>query len=243
MKNQYLSLFLFSITLFFFSCSSDVQQGKATNVKFVEKSAELAPITGIALGISADVYVKQGNKQSVRFEGDDEFISKISRKVKNGTWQIEMKDKWNNYKKNYGKTKIYVTMKEIQELSVGGSGDIIGENHFDRANQVELSIGGSGSIEVDVQAKSVEASIGGSGDIDISGQSPDLDLSIAGSGDIDAAGLQSSDCDVSIAGSGSCKVDVSSNLDVSIVGSGDVFYKGNPQVSVSKVGSGSVKPL
>jgi Putative auto-transporter adhesin, head GIN domain len=203
----------------------------------VTQNIDLETITGIGLGISADVYIKQGAKQEIKIKGQKNIIDNIKTKVRGGSWNIEFDKKVKNYKD----LKIYVTLSSIKDLSIGGSGSIIGESKFTNLSDLNLSIGGSGDIKIDVAAGDINCSIGGSGEIELSGSGNELSISIGGSGDIEAYDLEVKRCSVSTAGSGDVNVNVSEKLDVSMVGSGDVSYKGNPKVSSSIVGSGDVE--
>jgi len=236
-KIIYLLVFVFAI------CNLTAQSWYSKGIKgegpVVSKTIDLEPIHSIGLGISGNVYVTQGNTQSIKIEGQQNIIDNIETKVKNGSWSI----RFDRDVKNYDRVKIYVTMPNVNNLSIGGSGDIISEGMFRNQGDVSLSIGGSGDIEFEVEGEDVKASIGGSGEITLEGSGDALSISIAGSGDVIAHEFPVEHCKVSTAGSGSCKVNASETLNVSTVGSGDVYYKGKPSVKTSSVGSGSVSPL
>jgi len=227
----YFSLFmLVAVTSIFLSAQKD-------NNHSITKNFDLDDFHSIGLGISADVYVTQGNEQSVRVEGSAKDIETLNTKVNNGSWRIKSNKK--NYR--YDKMTIYITMKTLEAISIGGSGSIEGTNKFSNLDDLELSIGGSGNIELDFVADHVECSIGGSGTMKLDGTCNGLEISIGGSGDVKAFGLQTKTCEVSAAGSGDVQVSVSDDLQVSTVGSGDVEYKGNPRIESSTIGSGSVR--
>ena len=203
----------------------------------VSEKIDLQTITGIGLGISADVFIKQGSSQEITIKAQKNIIDNIKTEINSGSWNIEF-DK--NVKKHED-IKIFITLKTLKDVSIGGSGSIIGEGKFTSLGNLNLSIGGSGDIELDVEAKEISCSIGGSGEMKLAGSGNELSISIGGSGDIDAFDLNVKRCSVSTAGSGDINVNVSDELSVSMVGSGDVIYKGNPKVSSSIVGSGDVE--
>ena len=203
----------------------------------VTEKIDLETITGIGLGISADVFVKQGSTQEITIKGQKNIIDNIKKKVKGGSWNIE----FDKQVKKHEDIKIYITLSTLKDVSIGGSGSIIGQGKFINLGDLSLSIGGSGDIEINVDAKDISCSIGGSGEMKLAGSGDELSISIGGSGDIDAFDLSVKRCSVSTAGSGDVNVNVSDELDVSMVGSGDVTYKGNPKVHSSIVGSGDVE--
>jgi hypothetical protein len=101
---------------------------------------------------------------------------------------------------------------------------------------------GSHSLIVDnYDQDTIDVSLAGSGDVDINGKARRLDLSIAGSGDVDAADLVLAEAKVKIAGSGDATVGPTQSAEISIAGSGDVELTSHPATMNSKVaGSGSI---
>jgi len=187
----------------------------------VTKTLDLDEITELGVSIGANVYLTQGNKQKVEVKAQQNIIDLLDREVRGGKWRVRL-EKGTNLK-NHDGIDIYMTISTIEELSVAGSGSIIGKTKFNNLDDLEVSIAGSG-------------------DVDLSGSGDDLEVSVAGSGDVDMAGFVVDNCEVSIAGSGDCEVNVSGSLKVSIAGSGDVKYKGNPdKVKSSIAGSGDVR--
>ena len=203
----------------------------------VTEKIDLETITGIGLGISADVFVKQGSTQEITIKGQKNIIDNIKKEVRGGSWNIEFE----KHVKKHNDIKIYITLSTLKDVSIGGSGSIIGQGKFTNLGDLNLSIGGSGDIEINADAKDISCNIGGSGEMKLSGTGDELSINIGGSGDIDAFDLSVKRCSVSTAGSGDVNVNVSDELDVSMVGSGDVTYKGNPKVHSSIVGSGDVE--
>lgn len=205
----------------------------------VTQKVDLQTITGIGLGIAADVYLTQGSKQEITIKAQKNIIEVIKKEVRNGSWNIEFDKKV----QNHDDIKIYITLATIKDLSIGGSGSIIGEEKFTNLGDLNLSIGGSGDIKLNAEAKDISCSIGGSGEIELAGSGDDISISIGGSGDIEAFDMAVKNCDISASGSGDINVNASEKLNVSLVGSGDVNYKGNPKVSSSIVGSGEVEKV
>ena len=154
----------------------------------------------------------------------------------------KLKIKWKKGINISSNSKILMTVpfKDIDEVSLAGSGDVY-SNDVIKANSFKTALAGSGDIKLKVDASDVISKIAGSGDIALSGNTTTLECSIAGSGDIHAYELTSNDASVKIAGSGGVKLNVKNNLKARISGSGNVYYKGNPDKQDVKVsGSGNV---
>ncbi|HKK73493.1 MAG TPA: head GIN domain-containing protein [Saprospiraceae bacterium] len=189
----------------------------------VKQEMDIEGFTAIGLGIQAEVYLKQGNNYQVEIEAQQNIIDALEKEVDDEQWDISFP---NNLRvRNYKKVTIWITMPTLTDVAIGGSGKIIGETPFKGLGDLEISIGGSGMIQ-------------------LAGDAKDAELNIAGSGTIQTEDLKVNNVEISIAGSGKTYIHVDDgNMDVSVAGSGKVYYKGKARVSTSIAGSGSVKSI
>ncbi len=201
----------------------------------VEEIISLSEFSGISLNLPIEVIVKQGDIQEVRVEGKQNIIDELERDIQNGVWEIETRD----CVRDIGNMKIFITIPEIRELTIAGSGEIFGENVF-LVEDVELRISGSGNMDLAMEGDDFEVAITGSGNIKLEGLADELDIKITGSGDIAAFKLDALRARIEITGSGNAEVQVQDELDVKISGSGDVRYKGTPSLDINISGSGRV---
>jgi len=133
-----------------------------------------------------------------------------------------------------------ITVKDLEGISIAGSGDVNGKSRL-VSDDFYAYISGSGDIILAVRTARLESDISGSGSINLSGKTDAHQASITGSGKINAFDMQAQNVSVAITGSGDCRVQASEKLRTKITGSGDVLYKGHPQISKTITGSGSVK--
>jgi hypothetical protein len=202
------------------------------------QAREVGHFTGIALSLPGKVEVRSGAREGVTVETDANLLPLIETVVENGTLKIRRKDKVNLRTRNL---TFVVQAREVERLSVAGSGDI--DADAVRGERIQLEIGGSGDIRVrKAEGASIGVNVSGSGDLQVDGGSArSLSVSLAGSGDVDLAHVRSDDAKVNIAGSGDAKVWARNDLSVSVAGSGDVDYYGDPRVRKSVAGSGGVQ--
>jgi hypothetical protein len=207
-----------------------------------DEMREVSPFSKIALRISAKVYVTQGEKQSVKIVADSETLEEIITEVKDRTLHIRFPTD-NIFKRwDPGKIEIYITVPEVDGLTVSGSGDIFSEDIKTRI--LDLVVSGSGNIKLEkLNAEKVDASISGSGNINIKegGVAEELKVRISGSGNVDARGFEAKNVSVQTSGSGNCSIASNGEIKARISGSGNVYYSGNPAIDSSVSGSGSVK--
>jgi hypothetical protein len=225
-----------------------------------KETMNVSSFTRISFGISGELRLKQGEGQKLELQGNKDDLEKIETEVVNG--QLRIKTKNNGWWDNLGDVTVYITVPQIEEVSLGGSGKIYGEGPIKSgdlklsvsgsgrmeleasADDTKLSVSGSGNMVLKLNAKSIDEDISGSGGITLSGTTGDVELSISGSGKLEAADMQARSYNISISGSGKSNIAVSDAITSTISGSGSVYYKGSPDKVISKVsGSGRVKKI
>lgn len=221
--------------------------------KIIIENRDVKNFKGIENHSSVEVMIRQGSNYEVKIEADDNIVSHITTEVEDGKLIIGCEKGFRTKS-----VKAYITLPELEYISVNGSGDIKGENSF-KGTDLELvikgsggisvkfngrditnSIKGSGSIKVDGEFMNAVSKINGSGGIEASGRAEKVDVLVQGSGSFSGLDLNCKEAKVTIQGSGSCDLNVSYKLNVKIMGSGSVSYKGDPMVNVDRQGSGNV---
>ena len=218
-------------------------------------------IDGVALLGSGDVDISIGNKEEITINAPADLIPYLLTEKKNGTLYIGKRKKgWKKYR-NWNENVHYdLVVKDLNRISVSGSGDIEAERltgekcsvkvsgsgniEVDQINSngVKVTVSGSGDVNVDnLSTDILGVSINGSGDIDLDGETDELDVTISGSGYFTGNELKSENVSVNIYGSGDTRVWATESLDVHISGSGDVIYHGDPSVNSRTTGSGDVR--
>ncbi len=207
------------------------------------QTRNVSAFTEISLKIDANVHLKQGSTQFVEVKGEEGTLNRLITDVKERTLVIKYPaDTWfSNW--NPGKVDIYITIPQIDGLTISGSGSIVSEDKIE-TRILSLLLSGSGNIKLeDLNAEKISAILSGSGNIFMTGKGTASELkgSISGSGNIKAIDFPANDVDVKISGSGNCYVNSIKNLAAKLAGSGNVIYRGEPLVDTTILGSGNVK--
>ena len=221
---------------------------------------DVANFTRISFGFPGKLYLKQGSPQKVELEGDSDVLEVVETDVEGGRLKIGKEGKWLNWSSD-DKITVYITMPDIEGVSVSGSGDIIGQSRI-RTNDLDLNVSGSGSLSLDVEARGdVEADVSGSGNVDLKGHFESFESDVSGSGKVTLAATIDGTADFGISGSG--KIHASGTADqvkttisgsgrvlaadlqtnrcnVRISGSGDVEINVTHELDANISGSGSV---
>jgi hypothetical protein len=226
-----------SVLVFFNSCQKIKGKGDV-----VSETRSVSGFSEIDLGMSATVYLTNGDTNSLQVLAQENLLPYIQTNVNNGRLEIKVKHGFNLG--NHEPMQVIVTAPGVTSLAVSGSGKIIVENQWN-GTTLETSISGSGDTELsDVQCGTLKADISGSGSIRADGGQVSMaDMTISGSGNIDFRNIVAWNADADISGSGDIYTQVNNQLDATISGSGNIYYLGNPQINVHISGSGNILKL
>ncbi|WP_340112218.1 head GIN domain-containing protein [Maribellus mangrovi] len=210
-----------------------------------DQDRDVSTFSEISLRVSGKVYLEQGEPQSVRVVAKESTLEDLITEVRGSELIIRFPNK-TIFQRNFnpGKIEIYITVPEVDALSISGSGDIMANELESRI--LNLAVSGSGNIEIDeLDSKKVKGTISGSGNIklDDGGVAEEITVAISGSGNFDAEGFEADAVNVTTSGSGNCKVSSNGSIKARIAGSGSIYYKGNASIDASVAGSGKVKKM
>ncbi|MCS6973839.1 MAG: DUF2807 domain-containing protein [Cyclobacteriaceae bacterium] len=220
------------------------------SAQVTKKTLELPDFRAIYNNSNYTVYLKQTNKQEVTVEAMTDIYNLTKIYVENGILMINLERKPDDPNKSiWAKIddiklnptmKVYVSVKNLDEIQINGAGKVISENSL-AASLLNVSVSGSGSTDLDIKGDVVKAEVSGSGKLGIKGYASSLDAVVSGSGSLNAFNCPVEKAKVKVSGSGVAELNVSDNLDALVVGSGSVKHKGNTKNTVKKVyGTGTV---
>ena len=184
--------------------------------RIISEERSVSECKGICLKYAGNIYLRQGNEQSIKVEANDNIINDVITSSQDGILNIGLK----NGSYSDVTVRVYVTLRSIELVAIEGAGNINVQNTID--------------------TKDLDCVINGAGDIFLRGYGENLDCKINGAGNIDAFKFSVRNCTAKINGSGNCSVNVSDYLDASISGIGNIIYVGNPEVKSSISGIGKI---
>jgi len=208
-----------------------------------KQQIDIDDFTRIEFAIPGKLYIKQGERTSVEVECSADAMNKIDFEMRGDRLRIRNKEQsWFSWgSSGLNDVKVYVTMRQIEEIGVSGSGDVFGSGLIETGH-VNLAVSGSGYMALSLKAEDMSVAISGSGKLKLDGNGEDMDLDISGSGSVSGVELKVVSLNASISGSGKCEIEVSNEIDANISGSGHVYYKGNPEkIRSNSSGSGKVR--
>jgi hypothetical protein len=206
-----------------------------------EKVYEVSGFSSVDLATVGKLVVETGETETLRVEAEENLLKYLEIKVQDG--ELRISDRENV---NLVPTKgvfFYLTVKELETITISGLGDV--ELPAIVAPKFSVEISGGGNVDIEeLTADVLELEISGLGDLSVDGGTVGQQvIVITGGGNYGARHLDSDVADVQVNGLGKATVRVRDRLDVTISGGGSVEYFGDPSVDQNVSGVGHVKRI
>lgn len=227
------------------------------------ETRQVDSFTKINFRFPGKLYLKQGSPQKVELQGDKDVLEEVETEVTGDRLTIGKEgNSWFNWDwDNDDRITVYITVPEIEGLSVSGSGDLVAEGEI-TGNDMDLSVSGSGSLTIELELTgNLEADVSGSGNIDVKGKCRTFESDVSGSGRVQLAALVREKADFGVSGSGRIQARGSASevlatisgsgkvlaadllaksCEIRISGSGDVEINVKEELTANISGSGTV---
>jgi hypothetical protein len=194
------------------------------NHNVVKKDRKVGSFTGIKVSSGIDVFLRQGNNESLSVEADENLHEYILTEVKGGVLHIYSEVTIRDAEMK----RAYVTMKDIASLSTSSAGNITGETPV-KTDRLRLSTSSAGDIDLEVNANDLEIDISSAGDIKLTGEADKLEADLSSAGSLKAYDLQVKEADISVSSAGDANINVSERITARASSAGSINYKGNPR--------------
>ena len=209
--------------------------------KIITKNiAVTSDFTKIYVPSIIDVVVKQGNTNSVTLEGSDNLIKYCDVNVSGNTLNVAMSKEAKNVNFRKFDVKVYVIAKNLDSISISGTGDVDFKGAFTTSN-LGLSITGTGDITLpNLTATNLTVLIAGTGDVKAKGTCKKVKMTVTGTGDIEAALTGIDSLEASVAGTGDIELSGSAvNANYTVSGTGDIKAREMKAKSVNASATGT----
>lgn len=201
------------------------------------ETRSVGSFSGIKAAEAIDVYLKKGDKESVRVEVTGTKLSDVITEVSGSYLKIHMEN--GNYRKT--NVKVYVTYVKLEKLYASSASNVFSEGPI-KTSTMDISVSSAATVEVSLDAGDVSADVSSAGDIVLEGKCRSLEAEASSAGDIDAYRLESENVRARASSAGSIKLTATKELDARASSGGDVRYRGNPmKTNTDSSSGGSVK--
>ena len=229
---------LLSLTLF--SCNFDINMNSGVrgngNVQIEERTVNQT-FTAIKATEGLNVYLTQGNSESITVEADENLHELIITEVIDGVLKIHTTE-------NIGKStakKVMVSFKDISAITSTSGSDVYSTNTIS-ANHLKLKSTSGSDMKLDVNTSILECKSTSGSDLKLSGKTEKLIAEATSGSDIKASNLMAESSQVKATSGADISVNTSKELTAKATSGGDIRYYGNPEKVNKKGGvSGNIR--
>lgn len=201
---------------------------------------EVPDFTAINAGGSFDILLSQGDKK-VEVTAESNLQEAIETTVDDQTLRLGIKS-MTRIRPNE-KIIVHISTPNLESVVMSGVGSLKAENTI-VADRLDLTVSGSGKLDLLTACKQLTTSITGIGEISLSGQAEQLNAIVQGSGFLDAVELEAANGTAMVGGVGNIQLFVTGELDATITGSGNISYKGEPaKLKTQEHGVGKIRKM
>ena len=237
MKKLFLSLITFIAVAAFAQDKIVIADANA------QKRTLNASFTGISVSDGVDLYLTQGDEESVAVSASDEkYMERFKTEVENGVLKIYYDNKGINWSSNdKRKLRAYVSFKTLQKLNGSGGADVKIQGTMDVENlDIKFTSGSAFNGKLKAKALTVEQNSGSS--INISGNADKITIDVNSGAIFKSYDLAVDYCDAKASSGGGIRITINKELSAKANSGGGVKYKGDAVIKEINVNSGgSVK--
>lgn len=205
----------------------------------LSETRSIGSFSGIKTGEAIDVYLKKGDKESVRVEMTGDQLRNIITEVVGSYLKIHRRD--NSIFRNNVDVKVYVTYVSIDRIYASSAANVFSDGPI-KAESMEFHASSAADIELTIEASRVAVHASSAADVILEGTAKSIDAEASSSGEVDAYRLQVETAKASASSAGSIKLSVSQELVAGASSGGSVRYRGNPtRTNTHSSSGGSVK--
>lgn len=219
------------IATLFLSISSIAVMGQQSEVR------SIGSFSGLKAGEAIDVYLKKGDKESVRVETSGTDLGNVLTEISGSYLKIHMRD--GRYKNQ--NVKVYVTYVSLDRIHASSAANVYSEG-TNSSNSLTMSASSAATIEIAINAGDVMVEVSSAGDIVLEGKAKSLELEVSSAGEVDAYELECEIVRAEASSAGSAKISVTKELTAHASSGGSIRYRGTPgRTNTDSSSGGSVK--
>ena len=218
-------------------------------MNIISESRNIENVNRVVLRDYGQLYISQGEKESLHLEAHDSILGMIRTEVRHGELLLDINGGW------WDRTwraitstfegrplKYHLTLKKLNGLFVSGAARVVC-NGF-KFDDFQLILRGAGEIRMkDIEADTLDIELPGAGLIDLTGEVKNQKVWLKGAGSYDAPKLKSENAVVKLHGVGRARVWTESSLDAHVDGIGSIEYYGNPDLRRKVSGLGNISRI
>ena len=219
------------------SCAQKV----SGNGEVVKQDRPIESFSEIEIGGVLNVYLEQGDTESLTVEADENLLDLIETENRGNTLVVRLK-KGVELKKAEQKD-VYITLRTLDKLDIGGVVHVESTTPLEM-EQLNLEISGVSQTDLELRCDQLTANADMVGGLTLRGEVREATIRNGGVGSLKAFDLLVDKLTITNSGVGSAEVQAQDEISITSSGVGSVRYKGDPVVKELKTsGIGKVKKI
>ena len=205
--------------------------------RIIQNEIPLSNIHELELSNSFVAYVSfSPNEEKLVIETDDNLMSLVDVKVRNGQVDISMK---NNIRLLGRATKVaYLTVHDLSRIDLSGASTVYFEDTL-FTPELEAHLSGSSRITGTMNVTYLDADLSGSSEVNFEGHADTYRVHGSGSSRLEGLDLDVNHVDINLSGSSSMHLTVNQTLKAHLSGSSVVYYMGNGVITHQELSGSS----
>jgi hypothetical protein len=232
MKTLKTNLFAFVLVLFpsFILVAQDKGNGNV-----IKQERDVAVFDAINVGCAINLFISQGDMQTVSVETDENLQNRIKTKVSNGELILSCDNI-----RNATKMDVYVTVQKLYKLDANGAAIVKGQSQITSDN-IKILASGASKITLDIVSKSLFCDASGASKANLTVKADEVTDEVSGAANLKITGIAAKHkTDVSGAGNLKSMEFVTDNTDAEVSGAGNASVMARKQLKVDLSGAGSL---
>jgi hypothetical protein len=207
----------------------------------IHEVRQISSFDQIILKGFGDLFIKQGDEESLVVEAEEKLLPEIITEVRGTTLVIEFR-RLSILDVSHHPVVYHLELIDLKGVEISGSGTL--EMDGLKTDELILSVSGSANVQLDgLAARALTVDVAGSASVEITGAAESQNLRVSGSGKIQLWGLVSQNAKVKVSGSAELTLRAEAQLDVTLSGVATVAYIGNPHITQKITGIGSLSKM
>ena len=234
MKKLFLSLVTF-ISIAAFAQETVVADANA------QKRTLNASFTGISVSDGVDLYITQGNEESVAVSASEEkYMERFKTEVVDGVLKIYFDNKGINWAANdKRKLKAWVSFKTLEKLHASGGADVKVSGSFNLGN-LEMKFTSGSTFDGKLVAKELSVEQNSGSSVSIGGSANSLKVDVSSGAIFKSYDLAVDYCDAKASSGGGVRITINKELNAKANSGGGIRYKGSAVIKDLNVNSGGM---
>ncbi|MCJ7700786.1 MAG: DUF2807 domain-containing protein [Anaerolineales bacterium] len=196
---------IFSITALFVITACNLASGLSFKTVtgsgvVITEERQVSGFERINVCCGMELYLTQGETESLKIEADDNFMDEIVTTIDNGSLWVQYRELSNvNYQPSKP-VRLYLSAVEIREVSISGGGDLNLESLASEGFELDLSGGSDGQIGT-IAAEDVRFQMSGGGEI-LAGnlETESLAITVSGGGEFEVDQVEAGLLEIDLSG-------------------------------------------